>query len=116
MTDTEDRGIHPLEALWRASTAKEFYQRLQVAIEDTKASLKEGQSVVLASVLPSGESLYVEKVGFFNPNLLSLYCRAEDGNECTLLMHPSNVTLVLRVLTLRPDEPKRPLGFVGGKE
>ncbi len=114
MPDSESiDGIHPLEALWRSGTAKEFYERVRVAVEDAQAALTGTQEIGLMTYLPNGDGLLVESLGYVNPNLLTLYCRDDHDDACTLMVHPTNVTLLLRIVTETIEEPRRALGFRG---
>ncbi|MGB2927089.1 MAG: DUF6173 family protein [Limnothrix sp.] len=98
----------------RASLASEFAKQLRNQIANFDQSLDEKHEVGMKLVsFGSSIKLHVSDVGYCNPGTILFWGLIEDGNKVELIQHVSQVSLLLiAVPKLKPEEPKRPIGFI----
>ncbi|MDX2039096.1 MAG: DUF6173 family protein [Isosphaeraceae bacterium] len=102
-----------LGVIAEASTAKEFYDRLNTQIKAFDESLDQDHEVGVRLV-SFGQSVtfHVTHLGYHNPSLIFFYGESENGNRLQLIQHISQISFVLIAMDKpQPDEPKRPFGF-----
>jgi|SRR5471030_195089 len=98
--------------------ANEFHKRLIVWINDFHASLSDEYEVggQLASFGKNIEFHFTD-IGYWNPSLISFIGILEDGSPVELVQHVSQINvLLIRKKRLKPEEPKRPIGFAAWPE
>ena len=109
-----------LEAIHRARaeaaeapTARRAVNRILEEIRDFEANLDEASEVgILLVSFASSSVLYVEDIGFLQPNLIIFYGHLEDQSAVRLIQHLSQLSFLLtRVPRLEPEKPRRPIGF-----
>lgn len=96
-----------------APTARRAVTRILEEIRDFEAQLDDASEVGirLVSFTPSSV-LYVEGIGFSQPNLIIFYGHREDQSAVRLIQHLSQLSFLLtRVPRLEPEKPRRPIGF-----
>lgn len=113
-------GYDAFEALERARaeaaeapTARRAVTRILEEIRHFEADLDDASEVGirLVSFTPSSV-LYVEGIGFSQPNLIIFYGHLEDQSAVRLIQHLSQLSFLLtRVPRLEPEKPRRPIGF-----
>lgn len=90
-----------------------FYDRLQRKIKDAERRVAEDEDLFVCYHCPNGETIVIERIGYYNPSLVELAGRDLNGDVCSVLAHMSSVSLVLKFQKRVQDspEPKRLIGF-----
>jgi hypothetical protein len=111
--DESHRSMNYMADLAKASTAKEFYDRLNSEIKRFDESLDE-QHEVGVKLVTFGQSVtfHVTRLGYQNPSLIFFYGVTADDDRVQLIQHVSQISFVLLAMDKpSPEEPKRPFGF-----
>ncbi len=95
-------------------------ERIDKLISNFEKGLDEDEIAALSMTSFSGQPIIIEKLGYWNPDLIILYGRYHDGQAIKLIQHVSQINLCL-VAVKRPPEAKafprrRVIGFVKEEE
>jgi hypothetical protein len=110
----DDRLRRPSLPAFRLAdlTASAFMARLQAHIAELSATLAAGQHVAAYALLPSGNSMRVESVGWHDPTLVTLYGRdAKTNEEARLLTHVHGVQVQVAIESVPANATPRRIGF-----
>lgn len=95
--------------------ADALYGQLRVTIQAAREELEKSgddRLLVVTHVLPSGEEIILDGMGYRIPDLILLFGQDVEGNRCVIATHAHSVQLVLRYIKPTEPEPKRPpIGF-----
>jgi len=97
--------------------ASEFHGRLRTWISNFDRSLDEEHEVGVRLV-SFGQTVvfHLERIGYWNPSLISFSGHTDDGNPVELIQHVSQISILLtKVARQNPALPKRPIGFGVGE-
>ena len=110
------RSIAQAARLALASTAEEFYQRLEAQIRDFDQQLDQDHEVGVKLVtFGQAVTFHVSGLGYYNPALIFFYGETAEGEKVQLIQHVSQISFMLMSIPKRdPNEPKRPFGFAQG--
>jgi hypothetical protein len=105
--------MHTLEALARANTAGEFYNRLVEWINDFDAQLDAAHEVGVRLVSFGREvTFHLTGMSWRNPSLISFTGKTDQDQPVELIQHVSQISILLvKLPRLNPDEPKARIGF-----
>jgi hypothetical protein len=98
--------------------ADQFYYRLIRWINDFHRDLDDEHEVggQLASFGRFVEFHFTD-ISYWNPSLISFIGKLEDGSPVELVQHVNQINILLiKKKRLKPDEPKRPIGFASWPE
>lgn len=95
--------------------ADTFYDRLRQHIDATQKQLERNEQLAVCYYSLGGECILVDDIGYHNPNLIMLYGRDSQGNECNVIAHMQSLHLLLRVLKIEDGKERKQIGFVSGK-
>ena len=91
--------------------AKWMYERLVRSVIAFERNLDASREIGLRLIqFGPGETLAIEDIGFWGPDLIRFYGRNADGHPVELLQHMSQVNMAL-VAVPATGEPRR-IGFV----
>ena len=94
--------------------ADAFQQRLVSMINEFNLSIDKDSEVGL-QLCNFGQKItfYITDIGYWNPSLIRFYgIDTETHNEVELIQHVSQINvLLIKLPKLKPEEPKRPIGF-----
>lgn len=94
--------------------ADAFQQRLVSMINEFNLSIDKDSEVGL-QLCNFGQKItfYITNIGYWNPSLIHFYgIDTETHNEVELIQHVSQINvLLIKLPKLKPEEPKRPIGF-----
>jgi hypothetical protein len=92
--------------------AQLFFERLHDVIKAREAELGDSQELVWIAVCQNGKEYRVSQISYINPSLMHFYVFDETGEPCELLVNVSQVQFILKVVTLKDEQPKRKIGFI----
>lgn len=105
-----------------AETAESMCSRIDQLINNFEKGLDEDEIAALSMTSFSGQPIIIEKLGYWNPDLIILYGRDGGGQAIKLIQHVSQISLCL-VSVKRPKEipeqklPKRRIiGFASEED
>jgi hypothetical protein len=103
-----------LATFQQASYASKFSEYLIQKINEFNSSLDAENEVGLNLVsFNQSITIHVSGVGYYDPNLVYFVGQTDTGNRIELVQHVSQISFVLVALPrLKPEEPKRPIGFI----
>ena len=91
--------------------AKWMYERLVRSVIDFEKKLDASREIGLRLIqFGPGETLAIEDIGFWGPDLITFFGRNADGNPVELMQHISQVNLLLVAVPVS-GKPKR-IGFL----
>ncbi len=98
-------GIKTIE---QSNLANEFYERLVEYIYDFEQELNDEEEVG-ARLVSFGESvlIHVERIGYYNPSLISFYGTNEHGKPLQLIQHVTQISFLLTALPRKNKERPR---------
>jgi hypothetical protein len=93
--------------------ASAFCKRLMEWIQAFNASLDDEHEVGIRLVnFGQAVSFHLEKLGCWDPYLISFSGVTEDGNPVELIQHVNQISVLLMKIARKDlTEPKRPIGF-----
>jgi hypothetical protein len=93
--------------------ASEFHKRLTSWIQEFDASLDDAHFMRIRLVnFGQAVSFHLEKLGYWDPYLISFSGITEDGNPVELIQHVNQISvLLMKVARKNPTKPKQPIGF-----
>jgi len=100
------------------NSAKEFYRRLVVKINEFHRGLDDNFEVG-ARLVSFGQNLtfHIEDIGYWNPSLVTFYGRNELGEPVELIQHVTQISVLLVAMKREnAEQPKRPIGFANWDE
>jgi hypothetical protein len=102
----------PYEPPPNPNLASEFYDRLINWINDFHKSLEEDYEAGV-KLVTFGQSVtfHIEKIGYWNPSLISFKGHTENGDPVELIQHVTQISILLLKMKRHSQEPKRPIGF-----
>ncbi len=86
-------------------SASGFFERLYSHIEDERNQLLDDEVLAIYYCKRSGQAVDLNKIGYFNPNLIALYGEDELGSF-RILVHMESVELYVRRLKIKKEEPQ----------
>lgn len=92
--------------------ADTFVDRLKGQKEAVEKESKDGEALVMSMHLANGETIVISEIGYHNPHLMIFYGEDSQGRDSSILAHVNSVQLVLRVIQIKDDDEKRPIGFM----
>jgi Family of unknown function (DUF6173) len=96
------------------SLASEFAKKLIGRLRSFDKALDSQQEVGM-KLVSFGQTvkLHVSDVGYHNPGLIIFFGHTDEGHKLELVQHVSQISfLLLAFPKLKPEEPKRPVGFI----
>lgn len=94
----------------RLNPAQWMYKRLVEHINDFEEKLDKEHEIGARMVNLSGQSFYIEDMGFHGPDLVMFYGTNGENEPVQLLQHVSQVNVLLIAMKKRHDRAKR-IGF-----
>jgi hypothetical protein len=92
--------------------ADTLHGQVQEVIEGAEKKLQEGQELVAWFFDRVGRPIRMTDLGYYNPNMMIVWGVDPEGNDCSVLVHMSSFELVLQVVEVKPEQPRRPVGFI----
>lgn len=89
------------------SLAKQMYKSLKFHIEKTQDDLEEGQVLIVYTITKQLSYLFVDDIGYYDPNLLVFYGYDQHNNPCSQIVHLESVDLNFRVVKIQEDDDKK---------
>jgi hypothetical protein len=95
----------------RLDLASVMYKRVRGEIADFEAELNPDEEVALV-VAQFGQMLTIRvlDLGYRNPSLMTVHGTTENGDDCTLMLHTTQLALLL-VKAKVTDRPAHRIGF-----
>lgn len=91
--------------------AEWMYERIVRSIADFEGKLDDSQEVGLRLVnFGNQETVHIEDVGFWGPDLVKFYGSSPDGRPIELMQHISQVSILLVAIPTRAAKARR-IGF-----
>jgi hypothetical protein len=100
-----------IPAIENPNFVKMFVERLETQIEDLQLELSPNEQLAVRVLLPGGQRLLVQHIGYHNPTLVMLTVLDATGKECTLLAHQNTVQLLCETVPVEADKPRQKIGF-----
>lgn len=101
-----------------AHQAGGMFEHLATQWEDFQSSLKEDEEIG-ACLASFGQVVVirVEAIGYHNPHMMVIYgVDDSDGQQVRLVQHLHQLSLLLKVLKVKPGQQARRIGFGSGDE
>lgn len=94
------------------SPAEWAHDRLVLYIRNFESQLDTSQEIAMGFTGGDAGILQIEGLGYFEPDMITFYGRAEDGVKTQLVQHVSQLSVILRAVPkTQPEEPPRRIGF-----
>jgi hypothetical protein len=59
-------------------------------------------------------TLHVRQIGYSKPNIITFDGVLENGTRVKLVQHVSQLSVLFVAVPVKPESPKRPIGFTSG--
>ena len=95
----------------RLNPAEWMHERIVRSIDDFEKKLDQDHEIGARLVnFGSNTTFHIEDVGYWGPDIIIFYGKAQDGNSVELLQHISQLSVLLVALKKVHEEPRR-IGF-----
>lgn len=94
-----------------AGPAASAYERLVLYIRKFESQLDADQEIAMGFAGSDAGVLRIEGLGYFDPDMITLYGRDEDGNKTQLVQHITQLSVLLRAVPKAPEKPANRIGF-----
>lgn len=108
----------PIEPFYRpqpisqTNPAAWMYERIVRSIIDFEKKLDSDQEIGARLVsFSSGETIHIDDVGYWGPDIIKFYGRNVDGRPVELMQHISQMSVLLVSVKAEQEKPRR-IGFI----
>jgi hypothetical protein len=91
--------------------AASAYERLVIYIRSFESQLDANHEIAMGFAGSDAGVLKIEGLGYFDPDMITLYGRDEDGNKTQLIQHITQLSVLLRAVPKAPEKPAHRIGF-----
>jgi hypothetical protein len=91
--------------------AASAYHRLVTYIRNFESQLDADQEIAMGFAGSDAGVLRIEGLGYYDPDLITLYGRDEDGNKTQLIQHITQLSVLLRAVPKPSEKPAHRIGF-----
>jgi hypothetical protein len=91
--------------------AASAYERLVMYIRHFESELDADHEIAMGFAGSNAGVLKIEGLGYFDPDLITLYGRDEDGNKTQLIQHVTQLSVLLRAVPKPTEKPATRIGF-----
>ena len=96
--------------------ADTFYDNLQELISDYQKELAKDEQLSLRYFFPSGETISIDDIGYYNPSVVIFHGTTNAGDECHILAHMNSVQLLVTISKAGSGVKRKQIGFTGSRE
>jgi hypothetical protein len=91
--------------------AASAYDRLVLYIRNFESQLDADHEIAMGFAGSEAGVLKIEGLGYYDPDLITLYGRDEDGNKTQLIQHVTQLSVLLRAVPKPTEKPAHRIGF-----